>query len=126
MSERAYAFLALGGGVQSGTMVEMVVEGELPRPTAVLFADTGAEAPWTYRYVDYLQERLARVGVPLWRVQAGRGLLVDMFDSDLASHPLPPFFVRNNGGVGRLRRQCTVDYKVEPIRRRIRESLILA
>lgn len=117
-----YAFLALGGGVQSSTLAEMVVEGELPRPTAVLFADTGNEAPWTYAHVRYLERRLARVGVPLWRVSAG-DLVRDMFDPDRRSQPLPPFFIRVNGRVGRLRRQCTVDYKIEPIRKRLRAFL---
>ena len=36
----------------------------------------------------------------------------------------PPFFVRNPDGTrGILRRQCTQDYKVDPIRRKVRELI---
>lgn len=121
-----YLFLSLGGGVQSSTLAEMVVEGELPRPVAAIFADTGNEPPWVYEHLDYLQERLATAGVPLWRVRrkGSRGLVEDIFTPGLRSYPLPPFHVADNGVRGMLHRQCTKDYKVVPLRQAIQRFLL--
>jgi len=119
-----FVFLSLGGGVQSSTIAEMVVEGVLSRPTAAIFADTGNEPPWVYEHLDYLEGRLATVGVPLWRVsRPGKGLVGDMFTPGLKSYPLPPFYI-DNGSHGMLRRQCTKDYKVIPIRQAIQRFLV--
>ena len=119
-------FLSLGGGVQSSTLAEMVVEGELPRITAAIFADTGNEPPWVYEHLDYLEKRLASVDVPLWRVRrnSSRGLVEDIFTPGLRSYPLPPFHMSSNGTRGMLHRQCTKDYKVVPLRQAIQRYLL--
>jgi hypothetical protein len=56
--ETVASFLHLGAGVQSSTIVEMIVEGDLPPVDAVIFADTGNEPKWVYEQVDYLKSRL--------------------------------------------------------------------
>jgi len=118
-------FLSLGGGVQSSTIAEMVVEGVLPRPTAAIFADTGNEPPWVYEHLDYLESRLATVGVPLWRVRrkGSRGLVEDIFTPRLKSYPLPPFHMASNDLPGMLHRQCTKEYKIIPLRQAIQRFL---
>ena len=121
-----FVFLSLGGGVQSSTIAEMVVVGELPRPTAAIFADTGNEPPWVYEHLDYLEGRLASVGVPLWRVRrkGSRGLVEDIFTPGLRSYPLPPFHMADNDIPGMLHRQCTKEYKVVPLRQAIQRFLL--
>jgi hypothetical protein len=63
--QKVARFLHLGAGVQSSTLVEMVVEGELEPVDYVLFADTGDEPPWVYKQVVYLTNRLSTVNIPL-------------------------------------------------------------
>ncbi|HFC10139.1 MAG TPA: hypothetical protein ENJ54_09875 [Chloroflexi bacterium] len=119
-------FLSLGAGLQSTTIAEMVVEGDLPRPTAAIFADTGNEPPWVYEHLGYLEGRLASVGVPLWRVRrkGSHGLVEDIFTPGLRSYPLPPFHIEGERGKGMLHRQCTKEYKVIPLRQAIQRYLL--
>lgn len=114
--------ISLGAGVQSSTMALMAAAGEItPMPSCAIFADTGAEPDGVYRQLDYLAERLP---FPIHRV-GSRNLRDDILSGDKhASWGRPPFFVVNdNGKAGQLRRQCTGDYKLDPIRRKIRELM---
>lgn len=125
--------LSLGAGVQSGTLVEMIVEGELPKTDIVLFADTGDEPEYVYEYVDYLCGRLDSVGVLLVVVSAGN-MVKDIYSG--GRFAAMPLFTRqlipvngfgveaHNEQIGRLRRQCTREYKIEPIERWIRQRLL--
>ena len=111
--------LSLGAGVQSTTMALMAAHGELtPMPDYAIFADTGAE-PWhVYDQLDFLEEALP---FPVLRVMEGQGLNAAIRgDGRLAT---PPFFTESKDGGGMLWRQCTSEYKVKPIERKIRELL---
>ncbi len=114
--------LSLGAGVQSSCMALMAAKGELtPMPDCAIFADTGAE-PWhVYDQLDEIQEE---VPFPVYTVKQNDGLLADIKNGlkggRMAS---PPFFVAQQKGRGMLRRQCTFEYKVKPIQRKIRELL---
>ncbi len=128
-----YRYLALGAGVQSSTLAEMVVEGELETVDAVIFSDTGDEPSYVYRQVDYLKGRLDSVGIPLIVVRNGN--LVDDLYGDGRFAPIP-FFTRILEPIegfgrtgyrerkGRLRRQCTRQYKITPIEREVRKELL--
>jgi hypothetical protein len=109
-------FLHLGAGVQSSTLAEMIVEGELAPVDAVVFADTKDEPPWVYEQLDYLEGRLATRGIPLERVaRSAQGLVHDAIHGAgrFASMPL---YTQDphTGKTGILRRQCTSEYKIEP------------
>ena len=110
--------LNLGAGVQSTTVLLMALEGELPRPDVAVFADTGWEPAEVYEHLTELEARAARDGLEIVRVAAG-DLRADALDPEhrFASMPL---FVRNlDGSQGMLKRQCTNEYKIEPIRREV-------
>lgn len=116
--------LSLGAGVQSSTLALMAAEGDLPRPDCAIFADTGCEPRPVYEWLDYLT---ARLPYPVYRVQEADGLLAGLRRS-LAGRrfaSLPAYTESERDGGGRLRRQCTREYKVEPITRRIRGLLDL-
>ncbi len=118
--------ISLGAGVQSTTLAEMVVTGELPPVDAVIFADTGDEPPWVYAQVDYLSGRLASVEIPLIKVaKPGRGLIHDaqMAEGRFASMPL--FTVDEAGKVSMLRRQCTNEYKIQPVKGAVLDWLVV-
>lgn len=111
-----------GAGVQSTALAHLVVDGVLPRPDAAIFADTGWEPRAVYQQVDRLEALYASVDVPFYRVAKGN-LRHDAIDPEHRYASIP-YFVRNpDGSEGMGRRQCTSEYKLAPITRKIRELL---
>jgi len=111
--------LSLGAGVQSTTVALMSIDGTLPRIDHAVFADTGWEPAAVYEHLDRLESVLADAGVQTHRVTAG-----NIRDDALTAGRFAsmPFYVRNpDGGEGIARRQCTNEYKLAPIYRKVRE-----
>lgn len=114
--------LSLGAGVQSTTLALMVAEGRLDKLDGAIFADTGWEPAAVYEHLDRLETVLADAGVPLHRVSAGN-LRQDAIDPTHRYASIP-YFVRNaDGSEGMGRRQCTSEYKLTPIGRKVRQLL---
>ncbi len=68
--------LSYGGGVNTTALMVMLVRKEMPFDVAV-FADTGAELPETYTYLDVAQRYLERHGVELKVVRSKSGTLYE-------------------------------------------------
>ena len=131
MSERGNVLLrvlSLGAGVQSTTLALMAAQGEIsPMPDCAIFADTQSEPKAVYEHLSWLMspnvlpfpvhvETLGNLGIEI--LKATRG------ESKRGSHARPPFFVRNpDGSKGQVRRQCTGDYKIDVIERKVRQLL---
>lgn len=114
--------LSLGAGVQSSTLALMIKHGEIEPVDAAIFADTGDEPAAVYDYLEYLKPLLP---MPLHVVSKGR-LSADFLaalDDPKVRCGQPPFMVFNHQKQlgGRLWRQCTKEYKLDPIRRKTRE-----
>ncbi len=123
--------LSLGAGVQSSTVLLMSCKGELPKLDAAIFADTQWEPKAVYAHLEWLTEEAARAGIPVHRVTAGnlrqryldsRPLAEGEKGTRFASLPL--YLVADDGSVGMARRQCTKEFKIEPIERFIRRELL--
>lgn len=115
--------ISLGAGVQSSTMALMAACGELtPMPDCAIFADTGAEPQGVYDWLNWLE---ARLPFPVHRVSAGN-LRDDLLSTEPGRFASIPAFTEFSGSVGMTRRQCTREYKVEPIQRKVRELIGLA
>ena len=56
----ALSYLGLGAGVQSSTIVEMMVLGLLPKVDLAVFSDLEDEPSYVYRQLNYLEGRLQR------------------------------------------------------------------
>lgn len=111
-----------GAGVQSTAIALLIADGKLPAPDVAIFADTGWEPAAVYRQVDRLAEVYESAGVEFIRVANGN-LRNDAIDPDHRYASIP-YFVRNpDGSEGMGRRQCTSEYKLTPISRKIRELL---
>ena len=119
--------ISLGGGVQSSVMALMASQGAFDRvPDCAIFADTRWEPPSIYEHLAWLRDRLS---FPLHVVDNGRSLREDV--KALTNHSgsrnyvdIPVYLKGRDGeGDGIGRRQCTDNYKIRPIRRRIRELL---
>ena len=119
--------ISLGGGVQSTVMALMTSAGDFDViPDCAIFADTRWEPPSIYDHLRWLTKQLT---FPLHIVDNGRSLREDTRaltnHSDSANYvDIPVYLKGRNGqadGIGR--RQCTTNYKIRPIRRKIRELL---
>ncbi len=118
----ALVVISLGAGVQSTVLALMACEGELPKPDAAIFADTGWEPKRVYDHLDRLEHSLSEAEIPLYRVSAGN-LRDDALDPD-HRYCSVPYFIRNpDGSDGMGRRQCTDEYKLTPIKAKVRELL---
>lgn len=111
--------LSLGAGVQSSALLLACDRGELPfKLDFAVFADTQAEPQEVYDWLDFLEKS---VSIPIVRCTKGN-LAVDMMKASRFASV--PFFIRNpDGSRGILRRQCTKEYKLEPVVTAIRQTL---
>jgi len=98
----------------------MIVDGVLPTVEHAIFADTGWESDDVYEHLTYLETLMAQHDIQFHRVSKGnirKDFLAD--DTRFASMPL---FVRNaTGEKAMVRRQCTSEYKINPLMKKQRE-----
>ncbi|TAN63837.1 MAG: hypothetical protein EPN20_09080 [Magnetospirillum sp.] len=119
--------LSLGAGVQSTTLALMMAHGEVEPVDHAIFADTGCEPGPVYEHLRWLMSGNVPLPFPIHIVSAGN-LIQEMLDAvarKVGSHGRPPLFVAGGkkGRGGKIRRQCTGDYKIDPIRKKTRELL---
>lgn len=130
MTDKTFRFLSLGGGVQSSTLAEMIFEGELDRPDLIIFADTGDEPRRVLDQVDYLKGRAAAAGIEFAVVSNGNILDTIYSTGGFVAIPLYNQWVEKDGLRGEifqksmLRRQCTNQFKLRPIRRFVKSRLV--
>jgi|DEB0MinimDraft_12_1074336.scaffolds.fasta_scaffold61871_2 hypothetical protein len=119
--KKTLTVISLGVGVQSSTMLLMAAKGELPNVDCAIFADTGYEPKSVYNYLSLLKKI---VKFPIYQVSKGN-IKDDIINSikNNTKFPTAPFFTQNaiTGKKGMLRRQCTFDYKISVIRKKLRE-----
>lgn len=113
--------ISLGAGVQSTTLLLLANHGELPGGPVdyAIFADTGWEPKAVYEHLAWL-EKVSEI--PILRVTNGH-LRSDALDATRRFAAMPLFVWNERGGEGQIRRQCTSEYKLTPIRRKLRELL---
>lgn len=114
--------LMLGAGVQSSTM------------DMILFGDTGNEPEWVYKQLEYLKKRVEVDYVDKWKLapipflvvqkDGTEGIQEDAFKAH--RFPTMPVFTKNTktGKISMLRRQCTNDYKIQPVDDAVRTWLM--
>lgn len=111
--------ISLGWGVQSFALAAMSALGVLPKVDAAVHADTGHERAETYalaeKWTPWLEER----GVRVVTVRGGRSLMgMEGVGEGYTSIPAYTTRLAETGEEkGMLRRQCTGDWKIDPIRR---------
>lgn len=115
--------VSLGWGVQSFALAAMSALGVLPKVDAAIHADTTHERSETYefarRWTPWLEER----GVKVITVKGKVARLASVRNDATASVMIPAFTAWENGeSSGQLRRQCTHDWKIMPIRRWLRAN----
>ena len=122
MTAPAIRYLSFGWGVQSWTIAAMMALGELPRVDYLIHADTRHERQATYDFRAQWEPWLVANGLTAVTVQGSRTEVVHEVSS--ASVMIPAFTVDNKtGSHGQVRRQCTHDWKIAPIRHFIRAQM---
>jgi hypothetical protein len=113
--------LSLGAGVQSSTLALMITHGIVDSVDAAIFADTQWEPRKVYDWLDWLE---GKVSFPIIRVTKGN-LRADTVakQQGLADRVAAiPWHLKTPEGERAMgRRQCTVEYKINPISRKARE-----
>lgn len=122
LPEPALRFIAAGMGVQSTTMLLAAAAGEVgPMPDCAIFADTMWEPRRVMAHIDRIRPLLP---FPLHVISKGdlRAAAIDgAADEDRFA---VPFHIRKaNGKLSIGKRQCTKQYKIDPIKRKVREIL---
>jgi hypothetical protein len=119
--------LNLGAGTQSSVLLIMCDRGDVEPVDVAIFADTQAEPREVYEHLNWLEKQ---VKTPVVRVTAGslreaalRGR-VSKKTGKIWAKGLPYWIHDSTGKLGKIRkRQCTVDYKIVPINRYIKQQL---
>lgn len=115
--------LSLGAGVQSTAVLMLAAEGAIDPIDAAIFADTGWEPRTVYDHLDRLEREVARpAGIPIHRVSSGH-IRNDALDPTARFAMMPLYVKGPDGSLGMSRRQCTAEYKVAPIKAKVRELL---
>ncbi len=125
--------LSLGAGVQSSTMALMAAHGEFgDMPDAAIFADTGAEPAPVYEHLEWLASDNV-LPFPIHVVSGGNiyeDLMAGTNSTGQDWTPIPMFLKRPDGARefawkrGQGRRQCTNEYKLQPLMRAIRDVVL--
>jgi 3'-phosphoadenosine 5'-phosphosulfate sulfotransferase (PAPS reductase)/FAD synthetase len=116
--------LSLGAGVQSSTVLLMSCRGILPKLDGAIFADTGWEPKRVHTWLDtVLEPEAAKAGIPIHRCNAGN-IKDDALRSSVGDGKrwaAMPFYTSIDGSKeGLLRRQCTNEYKIEPVQKMLK------
>jgi len=113
--------LSLGAGVQSTAILLMSDGRELEKIDYAIFADTGWESNATYKHLEWLENT---VSIPIIMVTAG-----NIRDREIESTVRGrnksfitiPYFTTDGKSKGMLPKRCSIDFKVFPVQRKIRE-----
>lgn len=126
MTDPKIRILSLGAGVQSTTLALMAAHGEIgPMPDCAIFADTKWEGKKVYDHLAWLSSPNV-LPYPVHIVSAGdlrQDILARSNTTGGRFAAVPWFMQKANGDQAMGRRQCTNEYKLAPIRRKVRELL---
>lgn len=111
--------ISLGAGVQSTTLALMAASGEIgPMPDCAIFADTGWEPKEVY---EHLEKLIKVLPFPVYIIQEGniRDDIIANKSKTGNNFSVVPWFTKKGIGM----RQCTGQYKIWPISKKLRELL---
>ena len=124
MGDRAVTILNLGAGVQSTVLYLMAVKGELAFDCAI-FSDLGDEPAPVYRHLEWLKTLSGPVIHVLDAGRLGDHLQKGQNSTGQRFASIPAWTAMREGQqTGCIQRQCTSEYKIRPIERFIRRTLL--
>jgi len=123
--------LSCGAGMQSTALALMAAENVkkgvvhplVPVYDAVIFCDLNCEPAWVYEQVDFIAEICERYGIPFYTLETY--ILEDQAQRvEHGKFIKMPLWTMSDGKRGKLRRTCTIDYKIEVIQRFVKYELL--
>jgi len=111
--------LSMGWGRQTWTMAAMMALDEMPRTDFIVHADTTHERAATYEFRRQWEPWLSEHGLKVVTVKSPQPNVVEQSSVMIPAFTTDPA----TGSEGQVRRQCTHDWKIAPIRRFIRAEL---
>lgn len=117
--------LSLGAGVQSTTLALLAAHGEIEPPSCAIFADTQWEPQAVYEHLAWLRSP-GILPFPVHVVSAGDirdGIRTRRSARRERFAAIPWHIVMPDGSRALGARQCSAEYKLEPIRKKVRELL---
>ena len=115
--------ISLGGGIQSVALTLASLHGIVERADLAMFADAGWERPKTYEMIDRLTAYAKDFDFPIIRLKTG-DIREDSFDPKIARQGFLPMPVHTVDQVGKKhlsKKQCTSNYKIQPMRKKLRD-----
>jgi len=117
-----FTYLSLGAGVQSSALLVLAcTDDRVPKPDVAIFSDTGDEPQYVMDYLQMLKDYAEPFGINI--VIAQKGVLSEDALGRDKFVPITLFTLHKEGSKGVLRRQCTREYKITPINKKVREIL---
>lgn len=111
--------VSLGLGNQSSYMLIRALSGDYDfYPDYAVFSDTGCEPAYTYKYLEYLQfycQKYFNFEITVIKPPSILQDYTDYLSGNRSSYISLPFFTGIGNGI--LHRQCSLHYKIRPIRR---------
>ena len=120
--------LSYGGGTQSTALLIKALKGEVSGviPDYIIMSDTGNEPRYVDEQVDrvnkYIKKKFNREII----ITSGGNIYEDLLNATQTGERVAglPFHTEDeNGETGMGSRQCTGDYKITPVRNKVRELL---
>jgi len=110
--------ISLGAGKQSSYMLLNSLEGKFKyRPDFAIFSDTGCEPQYVYDYLNWLKDYCkTKYNFDIVIVTVGN-LMQDVEDYINGSKNRVAMLPLRLGQDGMVQRQCTMDYKIAPLRK---------
>jgi len=124
--------LSCGAGMQSTALALMSCENArygvkhplVPVYDAVIFCDLGHEAPWVYTQVDFIAQACRESCIPFYKLDTNLyGDYLQNFGRKRVSS-IPFWSIGTDGKKAKMRRHCTIDYKIKAIHRFVRRKLL--
>lgn len=120
--------LSYGGGTQSTALLLMALRGEVNGviPDYIIFSDTGWEPKSIYRWIDKVNSYIKKMFNREIIITDNGSIREDTLQGARtgARFASMPFFTKSpDGEMGIVMRQCTQEYKITPINRKVRELL---
>jgi|SRR5215467_689721 len=117
--------LSLGAGVQSTTLALLAAHNEIAAPDVAIFADTQWEPRAVYDHLAWLMSE-GVLPFPINIVSVGDirdGIRNRRSARDGHFAAVPWHLVKPDGSLGMGRRQCSAEYKLDPIAEEVRRLL---
>lgn len=115
--------VSLGAGKQSSYMLLNALEGNFDyKPSFAIFSDTGCEPHYVYEYLEWLKKYCKeKYNFDIVVVSHGnlKKDVEDYLDGKRKRVAMLPLRLSGDGGL--MQRQCTMDYKISPLRKHLQK-----